>query len=88
MMTSGRAQGMDRHKFGAWLANAIDTSWHYSWHWDREDGGALTTQGLAEALSDCRKEKAECLERAARLTAVEKSILEELDAMDFWVANR
>ncbi len=33
----------------------IDSSWHYSWHWDRTDVGSLTYKGWQQALDDGMK---------------------------------
>ena len=42
----------ERLKIEKQLGDMIDTSWHYSWHWDRGAYGHLSHKGWEEAHKD------------------------------------
>ena len=33
-------------------AGIINSSWHFSWHWDKTENGRLTLQGWRDAVDD------------------------------------
>lgn len=49
--------------------NIIDSSWHFSWHWDRTPVGELTLKGWRQMLADGDSLLAEREGRLAELRA-------------------
>ena len=49
------------------LAGIIDTEWHHSWHWERDEFGNITLQGYKTALQNAIEEKAYCQQRIKKL---------------------
>jgi len=57
-------------------ARAIDTGWHHSWHWKRNDYGGFTAAGIHQSIDDGVRE----LSAARRRVEDIESVLAELRA--------
>lgn len=64
-----RIFGLDRR-----AAEIVDSAWHYSWHWKRNEYGSLTSEGWLEVLRDARDLAAEHERKAKEV----RDFIEEL----------
>lgn len=64
------------------LGEIINTSWHYSWHWDRDEYGNLTEKGKRQALENASDEYKSCLDRLAKLSETVAFLAHAVDEID------
>ena len=64
-------------------AAAIDTTWHSSWHWER-DGHSLTLKGWQRAAGDARGRIAAVCEELRALRVVLPKLEERIALMEEW----
>jgi hypothetical protein len=69
------------------LSNIIDSSWHYSWHWPRDQYGYLTLDGWRKALIDGNGLLAHFEQRIAELKKILPLIEEEIKKRANWEAE-
>lgn len=60
-------------------ANAIDTEWHSSWHWEKDAAGRLTDKGLEKAIADGESRCEEVIDKLCELRAVLTDLYAELE---------
>ncbi len=66
------------------LSKHIDTTWRYSWHWERDRNQQLTLCGWTEALRDAEIQLAEAEVKAHRLRNFIPRIEAEVARMQEW----
>ena len=81
----------ERRQLEEEMCNVIDSSWHYSWHWPRNQYGGLTLEGLRNARNDAASLLAE-RERHAKslreiITRIDSEIAEEVARSDIQEAE-
>ncbi len=51
-------------------ADAIDTGWYYSWHWEKNHGDYLTPKAVKQAITDGERRLRHLRERVSKLERV------------------
>ncbi len=65
-------------------ASIIDTSWHFSWHWERGKYGQLTINGYEKMLADAKHRIAEAQHQVITLQEFIPKIEAELEKRKRW----
>ena len=59
-------------------ASAVNTSWYYSWYWERRgDSSTFSVNGVRKALDDCRSRIADAKADLLRLELILSELIAE-----------
>ena len=60
----------------------VDSGWHYSWHWDRSEGGGLSEKGWQQCLDDAVSLRKSLAEHVAKLDELVPKLRDVIDYYD------